>query len=48
MSLTPAGAKMRKFGLIYGDYPGIFGMDIIGEVVELGEGATRFNVGDRV
>jgi NADPH:quinone reductase-like Zn-dependent oxidoreductase len=48
VSLTPADAKMRKFGLFYGAYPGILGMDITGEVVELGEGATRFKVGDRV
>jgi NADPH:quinone reductase-like Zn-dependent oxidoreductase len=48
VSLTPADAKMRKFSLFYGDYPGILGMDITGEVVELGEGATRFRVGDRV
>jgi hypothetical protein len=38
---------MRKFGLIYGDYPGIFGMDIIGELLSC-EGATRFKVGDPV
>ncbi|KAJ2917355.1 hypothetical protein MD484_g3072, partial [Candolleomyces efflorescens] len=50
VSLTPADAKMRKFGLLYGDYPGIVGLDISGEVVELGEpeGAGRFKVGDRV
>ncbi|KAJ2922371.1 hypothetical protein H1R20_g14727, partial [Candolleomyces eurysporus] len=48
VALTPADAKLRKFGLIYGDYPGILGLDITGEVIDLGEGATRFNVGDRV
>ncbi|RXW13581.1 hypothetical protein EST38_g12274 [Candolleomyces aberdarensis] len=48
VALTPADAKLRKFGLIYGDYPGILGFDITGEVVELGEGADRFKVGDRV
>lgn len=48
VALTPADAKLRKFGLIYGNYPGILGLDIAGEVVERGEGATRFNVGDRV
>jgi NADPH:quinone reductase-like Zn-dependent oxidoreductase len=48
VSLTPADAKLRKFGLIYGDYPGIIGMDITGEVIEPGEGASRLKVGDRV
>lgn len=48
VALTPADAKLRKFGLIYGEYPGILGLDIAGEVVELGEGVTSHEVGDRV
>jgi NADPH:quinone reductase-like Zn-dependent oxidoreductase len=36
--------------LLYGwlDYPAVLGTDVSGEVVEVGEGATRFEVGDRV
>ncbi|MFB2583343.1 zinc-binding alcohol dehydrogenase family protein [Herbiconiux liukaitaii] len=36
--------------LLYGwlKYPAVLGTDVAGEVVELGEGVTRFSVGDRV
>ncbi|MGC4814591.1 zinc-binding alcohol dehydrogenase family protein [Micromonospora sp. DT228] len=36
--------------LLYGwlKYPTVLGTDVSGEVVELGEGVTRFSVGDRV
>jgi NADPH:quinone reductase-like Zn-dependent oxidoreductase len=30
------------------NYPNILGEDIAGEVVEVGEGVTRFKKGDRV
>ncbi|KAJ2929657.1 hypothetical protein H1R20_g7449, partial [Candolleomyces eurysporus] len=46
--LNPVDAKMRKFGLVYGGYPGILGLDIAGDIVELGDGVTTLHVGDRV
>lgn len=48
-ALNPVDAKMRKFGLFYGSgYPAILGMDIAGDVVKLGEGINKLQVGDRV
>ncbi|RXW17953.1 hypothetical protein EST38_g7897 [Candolleomyces aberdarensis] len=47
-ALNPVDAKMRNFGLVYGGYPGILGLDIAGDVVELGDGVAKLHVGDRV
>ena len=43
--LTPL---IGNFVLPWITYPFIFGCDLAGEVVEVGEGVTRFSVGDRV
>jgi NADPH:quinone reductase-like Zn-dependent oxidoreductase len=42
--------KQEKGNFIYGwlKYPALLGIDLAGEVVEVGEGVTRFGVGDRV
>jgi hypothetical protein len=47
--LNPHDQKGRDFGLfIQDDLPAILGSDIVGVVTTRGEGASRFNIGDRV
>jgi NADPH2:quinone reductase len=47
--LNPHDRKGRDFGLfIQDDFPAILGSDIVGIVTMRGEGATRFNIGDRI
>ena len=47
-SLNPIDWKVHKWGISVGEYPVILGNDIAGEVAELGEGVTDFEIGDRV
>ncbi|KAJ3516569.1 hypothetical protein NLJ89_g1035 [Agrocybe chaxingu] len=47
-ALNPADWKIRKFGVIVEEYPAVLGIDIAGDVEELGEGVTDFKKGDRV
>lgn len=47
-ALNPVDWKIQKYGWWIEEYPSIFGTDIAGEVVELGEGVSKFAVGDRV
>jgi NADPH:quinone reductase-like Zn-dependent oxidoreductase len=37
-----------RTGFMIENYPNVLGEDIAGEVVEVGEGVTRFKKGDRV
>ena len=48
VALNPADLWIQKFGILYTEYPAVLGLDFSGDVVELGEGVTRFKVGDRV
>jgi len=47
-ALNPVDWKIQKYGAYVSDYPAILGTDISGEVEALGEGVTKFQVGDRV
>jgi len=46
-ALNPADWKLQKYGLVE-KYPAILGLDIAGDVEEIGEGVTEFQKGDRV
>jgi len=47
--LNPHDQKARDIGLfIRDDLPAILGNDVVGVVIALGEGASRFKTGDRV
>lgn len=47
-ALNPADHFNQKVGFLIKDYPAVLGLDFSGEVVELGEGVSRFKLGDRV
>ncbi|RXW20635.1 hypothetical protein EST38_g5242 [Candolleomyces aberdarensis] len=47
-ALNPADWKFQKEPSFLKDYPIVLGVDIAGDVVELGEGVTQFAIGDRV
>lgn len=47
-ALNPVDWKIQKYGWWIEDYPSVFGTDIAGEVVELGEGVSSVDVGDKV
>ncbi len=47
-ALNPVDWKIQKHGAFVSDYPAVLGSDIAGEVAALGEGVTKFQVGDRV
>ncbi|KIJ89467.1 hypothetical protein K443DRAFT_624700, partial [Laccaria amethystina LaAM-08-1] len=47
-SLNPVDWKAQKHGMFVKHYPAIVGVDIVGDVEEVGEGITLFSKGDRV
>jgi NADPH:quinone reductase-like Zn-dependent oxidoreductase len=47
-ALNPADWKVHKYGFFITEYPSILGVDLSGDVVAIGEGVTKFKVGDRV
>ena len=47
-ALNPADWKIRKYGVVVETFPAILGLDIAGDVEEIGEGVTDFQKGDRV
>ncbi|MBY8978329.1 zinc-binding alcohol dehydrogenase family protein [Rhodobacteraceae bacterium NNCM2] len=48
VSVNPVDTKVRASREAEGDTPVILGWDAVGEVVEIGEQVTRFQVGDKV
>ncbi|KAF9447412.1 GroES-like protein [Macrolepiota fuliginosa MF-IS2] len=47
-ALNPVDWKIQKHGIFINEFPAVLGTDLAGEVVALGEGVTKFQVGDRV
>ena len=48
LALNPADFKMHDTGMFVQAWPTILGLDVAGEVVEIGQGVTGFSVGQRV
>ncbi|WP_257903760.1 alcohol dehydrogenase catalytic domain-containing protein [Streptococcus macedonicus] len=48
VGLTPVDFKVIETGVDAWTFPHIIGMDIVGEIVELGEHVTQFQIGGRV
>ncbi|KAJ3555188.1 hypothetical protein NP233_g12267 [Leucocoprinus birnbaumii] len=40
--------KIPKYGIIISEYPAVLGYDVAGDVIAVGEGVTKFAVGDKV
>jgi NADPH:quinone reductase-like Zn-dependent oxidoreductase len=46
--LNPFDWKIQKYGIFVEDYPIVMGIDIAGDVLEVGEGVEDLAKGDRV
>lgn len=47
-SLNPLDWKNKKFGFLLEGFPAILGVDLAGNIAEVGEGVTELKKGDRV
>jgi NADPH:quinone reductase-like Zn-dependent oxidoreductase len=47
-ALNPVDWKIQKYGVYVTDFPAILGTDVSGVIIAVGEGVTKFNVGDKV
>ena len=47
-ALNPVDWRAQKFGIFIQPFPAILGIDISGDVEEIGEDVTDFKKGDRV
>ena len=48
VAINPADAIIQRDDIFKMEYPKIFGLDVAGEVVEVGEGVTHVRKGQRV
>jgi NADPH:quinone reductase-like Zn-dependent oxidoreductase len=46
--LNPIDWKIQRYGVFVESYPIVLGIDIAGDVTEVGEGVVEFSAGDRV
>lgn len=46
--LNPVDWKIQKYGIFVEEYPVVLGINIAGDIVEVGEGVEGFLKGDRV
>jgi NADPH:quinone reductase-like Zn-dependent oxidoreductase len=47
-ALNPVDWMIQKYGFLVETFPAILGLDIAGDVEEIGEGVTEFQKSDRV
>ncbi|KAJ3558338.1 hypothetical protein NP233_g11526 [Leucocoprinus birnbaumii] len=47
-SLNPVDWKVQKYGFLYTEFPAVLGCDVAGDVAAVGEGVTKYSVGDRI
>lgn len=47
-ALNPVDWKIQRHGAFIESYPAVLGTDVAGDVIQLGEGVTKFEKGDRV
>ncbi|KAG2018322.1 biotin/lipoyl attachment:Carbamoyl-phosphate synthase subunit L [Coprinopsis cinerea AmutBmut pab1-1] len=48
VGLNPVDWKIQRFGIYANEFPAILGLDIAGDIEEIGEGVTNLQKGDRV
>ncbi len=48
VAMNPADHYEQSYGFFHLKYPTVLGIDVAGEIVEVGDGVTRFKKGDRV
>lgn len=48
VAINPLDWHMQDWGVFIQEWPSIFGCDVAGEVHQVGDGVTKFSVGDRV
>ncbi|KAL6715150.1 hypothetical protein ACLMJK_007414 [Lecanora helva] len=48
LATNPVDWKMQENGFMIESYPTVLGSDVAGTIEEIGQGVTRFNIGDRV
>ncbi|CAA7269964.1 unnamed protein product [Cyclocybe aegerita] len=47
-ALNPVDWKIQRYGAIIEKFPAVLGVDIAGDVEDVGEGVTKFKVGERI
>jgi len=48
VAINPVDWKIQEYEFFVKEYPTILGTDVAGEIVEVGDGVTRFHKGQKV